>query len=174
MSAILMEDGAAVFGLLLACVGIGLEQATGNPLWDAVATCSIGVLLAVVAIILVKMNHRFLLVPSIDETTRDKIQEAIEAQASVDGVTSLHGVILTLGRYKVNVDVDFKGQTLADRILERADLPELTARAQTDQGLRELLREFAEDVVDVNSRSSAGLQIFRLCFFHLRVLEATF
>jgi len=147
MAAILMEDGAAVLGLLMAVAGIGLEQTTGEPLWDAVATCSIGVLLAVVAIILVIMNRRFLLAPSIDEGTREQIRETLEAQSSVDGVTDLQGVILTLGRYKVNVDVDFKGQALAERILGRSDIAEIVDRAQTQEGLEAFLGEFAEDVV---------------------------
>ena len=147
MAAIVMEDGAAVLGLMMAVVGIGLEQVTGEPLWDAAATCAIGVLLAVVAIILIKMNRRFILTPSIDAGVQEEIREALEGQPSVESVTDLRGVILTLGRYKVNVDVDFKGEALADRILERTDLSELASQAQTDEGLRELLRGFAEDVV---------------------------
>ncbi|MEC9071112.1 MAG: cation diffusion facilitator family transporter [Myxococcota bacterium] len=147
MAAIVMEDGAAVLGLLMAVAGIGLEQITGEPLWDAAATCAIGLLLGVVAIILVKMNRRFILTPSIDASVQAEIREALEAEPSVESVTDLRGVILTLGRYKVNVDVDFKGQALADRILERSDLSEWSGRAQTDEGLRELLRGFAEDVV---------------------------
>jgi hypothetical protein len=65
----------------------------------------------------------------------------------VDSVTDLRGVILTLGRYKVNVDVDFKGEALAERILARADVHQLARRAETEEGLRGLLGEFAEDVV---------------------------
>ena len=58
--AILAEDGAAVLGLLLALAGIGLEALTGAPLWDAIATLAIGVLLAAVAIFLVRANRIFL------------------------------------------------------------------------------------------------------------------
>ena len=50
---VLLEDTAALIGLVLALFGVGLTELTGDPIWDAVGTTSIGVLLILVAIILV-------------------------------------------------------------------------------------------------------------------------
>jgi cation diffusion facilitator family transporter len=50
---VLLEDTAALIGLALALFGVGLTELTGNPIWDAVGTTSIGVLLILVAVILV-------------------------------------------------------------------------------------------------------------------------
>jgi cation diffusion facilitator family transporter len=50
---VLLEDVAALFGLVFALIGVGLSSATGDPIWDGVGTCAIGALLLLVAAVLV-------------------------------------------------------------------------------------------------------------------------
>ncbi len=49
---VLLEDMAALIGLVLALVGVGIAVITGNGVWDGVGTVAIGVLLVVVAVVL--------------------------------------------------------------------------------------------------------------------------
>ena len=49
---VLLEDIAALLGLVFALTGIGLSVITGNPIFDAYGTLAIGALLVVVAVIL--------------------------------------------------------------------------------------------------------------------------
>ncbi len=49
---VLLEDIAALLGLIFAFIGVGLTVLTGNPLFDAIGTLFIGTLLIVVAIVL--------------------------------------------------------------------------------------------------------------------------
>ena len=49
----LLEDAGALFGLVFALFGVGLSVITGDPVWDAVGTLMIGVLLGVIAVILI-------------------------------------------------------------------------------------------------------------------------
>jgi len=49
---ILLEDIAALTGLVFAFAGVGLSLLTGNVIWDGIGTIAIGVLLVAVAIIL--------------------------------------------------------------------------------------------------------------------------
>ena len=49
---VLLEDFAALIGLVLALGGVVLSVATGEPRWDAVGTLGIGVLLLAVALVL--------------------------------------------------------------------------------------------------------------------------
>jgi cation diffusion facilitator family transporter len=50
---VLLEDVAALTGLVLALAGVGLAELTDEPRWDGVGTCAIGALLIAVAVILV-------------------------------------------------------------------------------------------------------------------------
>jgi cation diffusion facilitator family transporter len=49
---VLLEDVAALTGLVFALLGVGLTIITGEPLWDAIGTLAIGLLLVTVAVIL--------------------------------------------------------------------------------------------------------------------------
>ena len=49
---VLLEDVAALLGLVFALTGVGLSVITGNPVFDAYGTLAIGALLVVVAVIL--------------------------------------------------------------------------------------------------------------------------
>src|SRR3954451_8214586 len=50
---VLLEDVAALTGLVLALIGVGLAELTDEPRWDGIGTLAIGILLISVAIILV-------------------------------------------------------------------------------------------------------------------------
>ena len=50
---VLLEDVAALIGLVFAFAGVGLSSLTGDPIWDGIGTAAIGGLLITVAVILV-------------------------------------------------------------------------------------------------------------------------
>ncbi|MDP6942540.1 MAG: cation diffusion facilitator family transporter [Myxococcota bacterium] len=145
--AILAEDAAAVLGLCLALGGIGLEALTGSPLWDAIATLSIGVLLAAVAIFLVRANRVFLLSRAVDSEVHDKIREVLRRHPAVSDVSALTGVVLTMGKYRVAADLDFDGAELARRVLSHKDMAAVRAGMESDEAAQAWLGVFAEEIL---------------------------
>ena len=61
LPAVLLEDVAALTGLVFALLGVGLPRLTGDPVWDGIGTCAIGVLLITVAVVLVVETKSLLL-----------------------------------------------------------------------------------------------------------------
>jgi cation diffusion facilitator family transporter len=86
---VLGEDLAALGGLVLALGFIGLAMLTGNPMWDAVGSICIGVLLVLVAV-LVGVEVKALLVgQSAEPQVLARMRAHLEAQPEVAQVYNL-------------------------------------------------------------------------------------
>jgi cation diffusion facilitator family transporter len=90
LKTVLSEDTAAVLGLLLAAVGIGLHKLTGDAWWDGAAAIAIGVLLAVVAVLLGRDSRDLLIGEAADpELVLDVYRRLTEAEEITDVVELL-------------------------------------------------------------------------------------
>lgn len=74
---VLLEDTGALFGLVFALAGVGLTVLTGDPVWDAVGTIAIGLLLGVLAIILIVETKSLLIGESARPALRQTITDAL-------------------------------------------------------------------------------------------------
>jgi cation diffusion facilitator family transporter len=74
---LLLEDSAALLGLVFATLGIALALLTGDPVWDGVGTFAIGVLLVLVAIVLAVEMHSLLMGEAADPPTLAKVESAL-------------------------------------------------------------------------------------------------
>jgi cation diffusion facilitator family transporter len=104
---VLLENGAAMAGILIAAVGLAISQTTGDPRFDGIASVLIGLLLAVVAIFLAREAKGLLIGEAADPELIDGVRRA----ASRPGVTGI-GEIMTIHNAPdqivaaVNVDFD--------------------------------------------------------------------
>jgi cation diffusion facilitator family transporter len=92
---VLGEDIAALLGLFFALVAIILSIVTGNPLYDALGSISIGVLLICVSILLGVKIKNLLIGQSADEETCSQINSILEARPEIEKVLNL--ITLQLG-----------------------------------------------------------------------------
>jgi cation diffusion facilitator family transporter len=74
---VLLEDVAALTGLVLALLGVGLAELTGEPRWDGIGTCAIGALLMSVAVILVIETKSLLLGESASPAALARIEAGL-------------------------------------------------------------------------------------------------
>lgn len=89
------EDLAALLGLSFALVAVLLAVATGNPVWDAVGTIVIGVLLIVIAVLVAVEVKAMLIGQSVDPLREQAMRAFIQARPEVTRVISL--ITLQLG-----------------------------------------------------------------------------
>jgi divalent metal cation (Fe/Co/Zn/Cd) transporter len=74
---VLLEDSAALIGLMMALFALVLTEVTGSETWDAIGTLGIGVLLAVVAVVLSIEMRSLLLGESASPEVVERIKQAI-------------------------------------------------------------------------------------------------
>jgi cation diffusion facilitator family transporter len=89
---VLLENGAAMAGIVAAAVGLGISELTGDPLYDGAASIVIGLILGVTAMLLAYESKELL----IGEAADPDLVEALRTFAcACDGVVGV-GDILTV------------------------------------------------------------------------------
>ena len=126
---VLLEDIAALLGLVFAFIAVGLTVLTGNPLFDAIGTLMIGTLLILVAIILGIETKSLLVGEGATEGDHDKIERAILAGPEADRIIHMKTLYLGPDELLVAAKVGFHGD---QRLLEVS-----TATNVIEQRIRE-------------------------------------
>ncbi|GAA5030531.1 cation diffusion facilitator family transporter [Microbacterium fluvii] len=111
LRAVFFEDAAALIGLVIAFAGILLHQLTGSPVPDAVGSILVGMLLAVVAIVLIAQNRRFLVGVVVDPAIRAATLQKLLEHPAIAQITYLHIEYVGPGRVFVVAAVDLVGDT---------------------------------------------------------------
>ena len=89
------EDVAALLGLSFALISVILAVITGNPIYDAIGSIGIGVLLIVISLFLAVKIKGLLIGQSVDKKVYDEIVAFFESQPEIESVLNL--ITLQLG-----------------------------------------------------------------------------
>lgn len=92
---VLGEDIAALLGLVFALISVILSMVTGNPLFDAIGSIGIGVLLIVISLFLGIKIKGLLIGQSVDPEVSQEITTFLEGQPEITKVLNL--ITLQLG-----------------------------------------------------------------------------
>jgi cation diffusion facilitator family transporter len=117
----LFEDSAAVIGLILAALGVGLGQLTGSPVWDGAASIAIGVLLVAVAIKLGMDSRELLIGRAARSEVQQLIREEIESRPGVDALLELQTMHMGPDSLIIAARVALNDEMVADQAEDLAD-----------------------------------------------------
>ncbi|HEX4737374.1 MAG TPA: cation diffusion facilitator family transporter [Allosphingosinicella sp.] len=113
---VLLENGAAMAGILAAAAGLALSQATHNPFFDGAASVVIGLILGVTAAFLAHESKALLIGEAADPELVEGIRALAARQEGVVGV----GLVLTVhsapDQITAMVSVDFDNEITAGRV----------------------------------------------------------
>jgi cation diffusion facilitator family transporter len=126
---VLLEDAAALLGLVLALFGVGLTLITGDGVWDGVGTIAIGLLLVAVAVFLAMETKSLLLGEAATPEDIRKIEAAINSDATGRGRV-IHMKTLHLGPEELLVaaKIAVPGDVTAEDVARSIDAAERRIR----------------------------------------------
>lgn len=112
---VLLEDVAALLGLVFALFGVGLTVITGDTVFDAIGTLMIGTLLIIVAIILGIETKSLLVGEGASEADLGRIEKAILAGPEAERIIHMKTLYLGPDELLVAAKLGFHGgETLAE------------------------------------------------------------
>ncbi|MFC8921059.1 cation diffusion facilitator family transporter [Cellulosimicrobium sp. NPDC057127] len=121
LRAVFAEDAAALVGLVIGGAGVLAHQLTGSPVPDAIGSILVGVVLAVVSLVLVDRNRRFLVGEAAQPRTRDAALRAIAAMPQVARVTYLRLEYVGPRALYLVASVDLTGDETEAAVARRLD-----------------------------------------------------
>jgi cation diffusion facilitator family transporter len=143
---VLFEDSAALIGIALAALGIGLQAITGVQFWDPAASVAIGVLLIVVAFWMARDARYMLVGAAARPDERLALERALIEFREVQEVRELLTLILGPNALLVAARIELADGLDADRIERVSD--------DIDAKLREIVPDVSEVFIDATPPGS--------------------
>ena len=119
LRAVFAEDSAALIGLVIAAAGLAAHELTGSATPDAIGSILVGVLLAVVAVVLINLNRRYLVGQEADPRVRVAAIQALLDLPEVARVTYLRLEVVGPRMVFVVGDVDLTGDDIESHVAVR-------------------------------------------------------
>ncbi len=126
---VLLEDIAALMGLVFALAGVGLTIVTGEPMWDGIGTIAIGVLLVLVAVILGIETKSLLVGEGASPSDNTKILAALNGHPQVEAVIHMKTLYLGPDELLVAAKIAVPKATKAAQVAAAIDAIEADVRA---------------------------------------------
>jgi zinc transporter 9 len=122
--AVVVEDGTALIGVAIAGSALLLAHLTANPIYDALGSVMIGILLAMSAAFLVYRNLDLLAGRAVPPHTRDAIVTVLLADPVVVGLHDVKVLLIGPGKMRFKAEIELDGREIATRALPSFDEPQ--------------------------------------------------
>ena len=142
-----LENLAALLGLVFALAGVYFGHLFANPALDGAASIAIGVLLVLVAVFLVARTKRLLVGVGVDDDTLASLQAIAQSQAAVESVRPPLSMYLGPDDVMLALDVDFHDH------LSAIEIEQATAALQI--AIKAVHPEFKRIFIEAKSLSAA-------------------
>ncbi|KAJ8382532.1 hypothetical protein SKAU_G00033100 [Synaphobranchus kaupii] len=149
---VLLEDAAAVLGVILASSCMGLTSLTGNPCYDSLGSLGVGTLLGTVSAFLIYTNTEALLGRSIQAEHMQKLTEFLENDPAVRAIHDVKATDLGLSKVRFKAEVDFDGRVVTRAYLEKQDIDQILNEIQQVKTAEELecfMLKHGENIIDM-------------------------
>ena len=114
--AVIIENGAAVLGLLIALIGVSLTYYFHNPVFDAWASIFIGILLSAVALFMAIETKRLLIGESAVESEVKAIENALKKYPQLEGFGNIRTMHLAPDEILLGANINFKDDLSVSQI----------------------------------------------------------
>lgn len=141
LRAVFAEDSAALVGLVVAGSGVFLHQVTGNPVYDAIGSIAVGLLLGVVAVVLINQNRRYITGQESDPKLREATIDRLKRLPGVERVAYLRLEFVGPRQTFLVASVDLDGEQPESQVAQR--LRELEAELEEESYVREAILTLA-------------------------------
>jgi len=153
---VLFEDSAAIAGLLIAAIFIGLSLWTGDPRLDGLGSVLIGGVLGVVAILLARESKGLLIGERASPELSAAIIATAKAQPGVCGVNTVTTLHLAPDQVVANISLDFDDRLRTGDIEQAVAAIEASVRAEHPEVRSVFIRPQASEAVTPQAREALG------------------
>ncbi len=113
---VLLENGAAMAGIVAAAVGLAVSQVTGDPFYDGAASVAIGAILAITAFVLAYESKALLIGEAADPEIVAALHRLVEARKEVTAVGEVLTVHSAPDEITAMLSVDFEDKITARQV----------------------------------------------------------
>ncbi|XP_077135956.1 proton-coupled zinc antiporter SLC30A9, mitochondrial isoform X2 [Ranitomeya variabilis] len=157
---VLMEDAAAVLGVVMAASCMGLTSLTGNPYYDSVGSLGVGTLLGAVSAFLIYTNTEALIGRSIQPEQVQRLTELLESDPAVRAIHDVKATDMGMSKVRFKAEVDFDGRVVTRSYLEKQDIDQVLneiRQVMTPEDLEAFMLKHGENIID-----TLGAEVDRL------------
>jgi cation diffusion facilitator family transporter len=137
---VLLENGAAMAGIIAAAIGVFLSQLTGNPFFDGAASVVIGIILGFTALLLARESKGLLIGEAADPELVDGLRDLVSQTPGVVGVGHVMTVHSAPDQITAMINVDFRDDMLAGDVERLVDETEHEAQRRWPNVRRVFIR----------------------------------